>query len=164
MLIVNPNTDEDRQKEIVDRLRTTVEKDKGAVAGVDEWGKKKLAYEIKKESEGIYTVITFTATPQTLSETERVLSITDEVLRFGTKRMKSSSQQLAGADWWLADALRQGLCAHTILDRQHGQFELIAHRLVRGLRRVRGRSAGLFGESQVRIARVIGVHHQKVVG
>ncbi len=89
MLIVNPNTDEDRQKEIVDRLRTTVEKDKGAVAGVDEWGKKKLAYEIKKESEGIYTVITFTAAPQTLSEIERVLSITDEVLRFGTKRMKS---------------------------------------------------------------------------
>jgi small subunit ribosomal protein S6 len=89
MLIVNPNTDEDRQKEIVDRLRTTVEKGKGAVAGVDEWGKKKLAYEIKKEPEGIYTVITFTAAPQTLSEIERVLSITDEVLRFGTKRMKS---------------------------------------------------------------------------
>jgi small subunit ribosomal protein S6 len=89
MLIVNPNTDEDRQKEIVDRLRTTVEKDKGTVAGIDEWGKKKLAYEIKKESEGIYTVITFTAIPQTLSEIERVLSITDEVLRFGTKRLKS---------------------------------------------------------------------------
>ncbi len=89
MLIVNPNTDEDRQKEIVDRLRTTVEKDNGTVAGIDEWGKKKLAYEIKKESEGVYTVITFTATPQALSESERVLSITDEVLRFGTKRLKS---------------------------------------------------------------------------
>jgi len=89
MLIVNPNADEDRQKEIVDRLRTNVEKDGGAIAGTDEWGKKKLAYEIKKESEGVYTVITFTATPQTLSEIERVLSITDEVLRFGTKRLKS---------------------------------------------------------------------------
>jgi small subunit ribosomal protein S6 len=89
MLIVNPNADEDRQKEIVARLRTTVEKDKGAVAGIDEWGKKKMAYEIKKESEGVYTVITFTATPQTLSEVERVLSITDEVLRHGTKRLKS---------------------------------------------------------------------------
>jgi small subunit ribosomal protein S6 len=89
MLIVNPNTDEDRQKEILDRLRTNVETDGGAIAGVDEWGKRKLAYEIKKESEGVYTVITFTATPQTLAETERVLSITDEVLRFGTKRLKS---------------------------------------------------------------------------
>jgi small subunit ribosomal protein S6 len=89
MLIVNPNADEDRQKEIVDRLRTNVEKDGGTIAGIDEWGKKKLAYEIKKESEGVYTVITFTATPQTLSEVERVLSITDEVLRHGTKRLKS---------------------------------------------------------------------------
>jgi small subunit ribosomal protein S6 len=89
MLIVNPNTAEDRQKEILDRLRTNVETDGGAIAGVDEWGKRKLAYEIKKESEGVYTVITFTATPQTLAETERVLSITDEVLRFGTKRLKS---------------------------------------------------------------------------
>ena len=61
----------------------------GTIAGIDEWGKKKMAYEIKKESEGVYTVITFTATPQTLSEVERVLSITDEVLRFGTKRLKS---------------------------------------------------------------------------
>jgi small subunit ribosomal protein S6 len=88
MLIVNPNADEDRQKEIVDRLRANVEKD-GSIVGIDEWGKRKMAYEIKKESEGVYTVITFTATPQTLAETERVLSITDEVLRFKTKRLKS---------------------------------------------------------------------------
>ncbi|MCX6362831.1 MAG: 30S ribosomal protein S6 [Actinobacteria bacterium] len=89
MLIVNPNADEERQKEIVDRLRTNIEKDKGNVAGVDEWGKKKLAYEIKKETEGVYTVITFTSTPQTLAEVERVLGITDEVLRFMTTRQKS---------------------------------------------------------------------------
>ncbi len=89
MLIVNPNADEERQKEIVERLRTTVEKDKGNVAGVDEWGKKKLAYEIDKEPEGVYTVITFTATPATLTEVERVLGITDEVLRFMTVRLKS---------------------------------------------------------------------------
>jgi small subunit ribosomal protein S6 len=63
MLIVNPNADEQRQKEIVDRLRATIEKGEGNIAGVDEWGKKKLAYEIKKEPEGVYTVITFTATP-----------------------------------------------------------------------------------------------------
>ena len=89
MLIVNPNADEERQKEIVERLRATVETDKGNVAGVDEWGKKKLAYEIKKEPEGVYTIITFTADPATLAEVERVLGITDEVLRFMTTRLKS---------------------------------------------------------------------------
>jgi small subunit ribosomal protein S6 len=89
MLIVNPNADEDRQKEIVDRLRANVENDAGSIVGIDEWGKRKMAYEIDKESDGVYTVITFTATPQTLAETERVLSITDEVLRFKTTRLKA---------------------------------------------------------------------------
>jgi len=89
MLIVNPNADEARQTEIVDRLRTDVEKSKGAVVGIDEWGKRKLAYEIDKESEGVYTVITFTAEPKTLAEVERILGITDDVLRFMTVRLKS---------------------------------------------------------------------------
>lgn len=89
MLLVNPNADEDRQKEIVDRFRTTVDKAKGAIIGIDEWGKKKLAYEIDKETEGVYTVITFTAAPDTLAEVERVLGITDEVMRFQTIRLKS---------------------------------------------------------------------------
>jgi small subunit ribosomal protein S6 len=87
MLIVNPNAEEDRQKEIVDRLRATVEKD-GAIVSIDDWGKRKLAYEIKKETEGVYSVITFTATPETLAEVERVLGITDEVIRFMTLRLK----------------------------------------------------------------------------
>ena len=88
MLIVNPNAEEDRQKEIVDRLRATVEKD-GNIISIDEWGKRKMAYEIKKETEGVYSVITFTATPETLAEVERVLGITDEVIRFMTLRLKS---------------------------------------------------------------------------
>ena len=88
MLIVNPNAEEDRQKEIVDRLRATVEKD-GTIVAIDEWGKRKLAYEIKKETEGVYSVITFTAAPETLAEVERVLGITDEVIRFMTLRLKS---------------------------------------------------------------------------
>ena len=89
MLIVNPNAEEERQKEILDRLRTNVEQNGGTVVGIDDWGKRKLAYEIKKETEGVYSVITFTATPDTLAEVERVLGITDEVIRFMTLRLKS---------------------------------------------------------------------------
>jgi small subunit ribosomal protein S6 len=89
MLIVNPNADEERQKVILDRLRATVETGGGSILGVDEQGKKKMQYEIKKQPEGIYTVLTFTAEPATLAEVERVLGITDEVLRVMTLRMKS---------------------------------------------------------------------------
>ena len=89
MLIVNPAAEAERQAEILERLRSTVETAKGTVVGVDDWGKKKLQYEIKGETEGIYSVVTFTATPQTLAEVERVLGITDDVLRFMTVRLKS---------------------------------------------------------------------------
>jgi small subunit ribosomal protein S6 len=89
MLIVNPAIEADRQAEIVDRLRATVEKAKGQIAGIDEWGKRKLAYEIKGLLEGIYYVVTFTATPSAVAEVERVLGITDDVVRFKTLRLKS---------------------------------------------------------------------------
>jgi small subunit ribosomal protein S6 len=89
MLIVNPAVEAERHAEILDRLRATVERAKGTVVGVDDWGKKKLQYEIKGETEGIYSVVTFKATPETLAEVERVLGITDDVLRFMTVRLKS---------------------------------------------------------------------------
>jgi len=89
MLITHPATDAERQAEILDRFRATVEAGKGAIIGVDDRGKRKLAYEIKHETEGVYTVVTFTATPETLAEAERVLGITDEVLRFMTTRPKA---------------------------------------------------------------------------
>ena len=89
--MINPAVEEDRQSEILDRLRATVEKGKGKIAGVDDWGKRKLAYEIKGETEGLYSVVTFTATPQAVSEVERVLKITDDVMRFQTVRLKDQS-------------------------------------------------------------------------
>lgn len=49
---------------------------------VDEWGKKRLAFEIKDEQEGVYYVLYFEAPPQALDEVTRVLGITDVVLRF----------------------------------------------------------------------------------
>jgi small subunit ribosomal protein S6 len=86
MLILKPDVDEERQAEINGRIRTTVEEGKGTIVGLDDWGRRKLAYEIKGQTEGIYSVHTFIATPETLAEVERVLGITDEVMRFMTTR------------------------------------------------------------------------------
>jgi small subunit ribosomal protein S6 len=86
--MLNPAIEEGRQPEILDRLSKTVEKGKGKVAQVDDWGKRKLAYEIAGQSEGLYSVVTFTSEPETLAEVERVLRITDDVMRFQTVRLK----------------------------------------------------------------------------
>ena len=51
------------------------------VDNVDVWGKRKLAYEINKKSEGFYTLINFTANPELPSELDRIFRITDGVIR-----------------------------------------------------------------------------------
>jgi small subunit ribosomal protein S6 len=79
MLIINPAVEAERQAEILDRLRSTI----------DEWGKRKLAYEINGLLEGIYVIVTVTAAPQAVAEVERVLGITDDVVRFKTLRLKA---------------------------------------------------------------------------
>ena len=88
MLMLNPGVEDGRQSEILDRLSTTVQKGEGKIASVDDWGKRKLAYEIGGQTEGLYSVVTFTSEPETLAEVERVLRITDDVMRFQTVRLK----------------------------------------------------------------------------
>ena len=88
MLIINPAVEAERQAEILDRMRSTIEKAEGTIASVDEWGKRKLAYEINGLLEGIYVIVTVTAEPSAIAEVERVLGITDDVVRFKTLRLK----------------------------------------------------------------------------
>jgi len=89
MLMLRPDVEEERQAEIHGRIRATVEAGKGTIVGLDDWGRRKLAYEVNGETEGIYSVHTFTCAPATLAEVERVLGITDEVMRFMTTRPPS---------------------------------------------------------------------------
>ncbi|MGN0618102.1 MAG: 30S ribosomal protein S6, partial [Ruminiclostridium sp.] len=56
-------------------------KENGELVNVDEWGKRKLAYEINYESEGYYVVYSFDSKPDFPAELERIISITDGVLR-----------------------------------------------------------------------------------
>lgn len=67
---------------MLDRTKEIITGDKGVVVKIDEWGKKRLAYEIKDALDGVYYVVYFEATPKTLDEVTRVLGITDSVLRF----------------------------------------------------------------------------------
>jgi small subunit ribosomal protein S6 len=82
MLLLNPEAEAARQAEILDRVKSTAASGKGSVDKVDEWGKKRLAYEIDHINDAFYFVITLTTTPDVLNEITRILSITDEVIRF----------------------------------------------------------------------------------
>ena len=73
--------DKDKVKELSQKFTDIINND-GKVEKVEDLGKKKLAYEIKKNSEGIYVLINFEAAPTLIKELERVYRITDEIIKF----------------------------------------------------------------------------------
>ena len=72
---------EEVAKELVEKFREKIAS-AATLDEVNEWGKRKLAYPINDEPDGYYTLYTFTSTPDVPAEVERVLNITDGVLRF----------------------------------------------------------------------------------
>lgn len=92
LLLLDPDLDEDRQNEIVSRIRETVERGGGTWDRQDAWGRRKLAYEIAHKGEGFYHLLLFSTSAEVLDEITRVLRITDGVLRhMAVRRLKSSS-------------------------------------------------------------------------
>ena len=81
IIIVNPNTDEAGIKALEEKF-TGLINENGKVESVENMGKKKLAYDIKKNKEGTYMLFNFEAKPDSIEELERVYRITDEILKF----------------------------------------------------------------------------------
>ena len=82
MLILPAESDEAVVTRVVDRINQTLAGGKGQVGKLDRWGRRRLAYEIAKQSEGYYLVADLEADPPSVAELERVLHLTDEVIRF----------------------------------------------------------------------------------
>lgn len=81
MLILDPEVDERTVAPSLDKLLAVVKTDGGTVDNIDIWGKRNLAYEIKKKSEGIYVVVNMTTTPAQAKELDRQLGLNEAVLR-----------------------------------------------------------------------------------
>ena len=81
VVIINPNVEETALKALIERFETLINTD-GKVEKVNELGKKKLAYEVKKNKEGYYVVYDFEANPHLIAELERNYRITDDVIKF----------------------------------------------------------------------------------
>ena len=81
VFIINPSVEEAGVKELIEKFSNIINND-GKVEEVQEMGKRKLAYEIKKNSEGIYVLINFEANPDLIKELERNYRITDSVIKF----------------------------------------------------------------------------------
>ena len=81
VIIVNPNVEEAGLKALEEKF-TGLINENGKVESVENMGKKRLAYEIKKNKEGIYMLFNFEANPDSIAELERVYRITDDIIKF----------------------------------------------------------------------------------
>lgn len=83
VVIINPTVEEEGVKALISKFSDLINTD-GKVEKVDELGKRKLAYDVKKFDEGFYAVFYFEANPDLITELERNYRITDEIIKFMT--------------------------------------------------------------------------------
>src|SRR3712207_9293559 len=81
MLIVIPELDEEQVENTISRFQTIIERTGGEVGNGNQWGRRKLAYEIDHRTDGFYAVMEFTVGERTLGELQRILRVAHDVLR-----------------------------------------------------------------------------------
>lgn len=84
LYIIRPDLDEEQTKAQVAKFADVVTANGGADLKVEEWGKRRLAYEVKKFNEGYYVLMNFNGEASTVQEVERVMKISDTAIRFLT--------------------------------------------------------------------------------
>lgn len=85
--IVNPNLDADSIKEVITKFSEQIKKLKGYIVKVNEWGKRRLAYEVKRFDKGYYVMLDFCGLPGVIKELERGLKLDDRVLKYLTVKV-----------------------------------------------------------------------------
>lgn len=89
MVILQPEIDERQVAPNLDKFLKVITNDGGTIENIDIWGRRRLAYDIKKKSEGIYAVVDFSSTSDTAKELDRQLGLNEVVLRTKVLRKES---------------------------------------------------------------------------
>ncbi|MCR4440606.1 MAG: 30S ribosomal protein S6 [Peptococcaceae bacterium] len=82
MYVIKPDLEEEKTAEVVEKFNNLIAANGGEVGSSEKWGKRRLAYEINDYREGIYILVNFKGEAETARELDRVMKITDEILRF----------------------------------------------------------------------------------
>jgi len=97
MVILDPEIDERTVAPSLDKFLNVIRTDGGTIDNVDIWGRRRLAYEINKKSEGIYAVVNFTANSSATVELDRQLKLSEAVMRTKVLRAEEGIAQVAAA-------------------------------------------------------------------
>jgi small subunit ribosomal protein S6 len=97
MVILDPEIDERTVAPSLDKFLNVIRTDGGTIDNVDIWGRRRLAYEINKKTEGIYAVVNFTANSSATIELDRQLKLSEAVMRTKVLRAEEGMAQVAAA-------------------------------------------------------------------
>jgi small subunit ribosomal protein S6 len=95
IFIINPELTEEDTKAVIEKASGIIQSHRGEVLKIDEWGNRKLAYEIKKMSKGYYVLLHFAGNSDVLSELERNFHLMDAVLKYQTVRLGPKEEKTA---------------------------------------------------------------------
>lgn len=87
IFILDPDLEEGVAQTAIEKIKGIITQGNGEILKVEDWGKRKLAYEVKKKSKGHYLLIHFSGTPALLSELERNYRVMDAVIKFQSVRL-----------------------------------------------------------------------------
>ena len=91
LYIINPNLSDEDYRSVVDKFTGVVEKNKGVVTHVDEWGKKTLAYNIKKFDKGSYVLTQFCGESDLIEELKREMGLDDRILKYQNIKLSDNA-------------------------------------------------------------------------
>jgi len=92
VIIVDPNTDDNTVEDSVGKIKGIITKQGGEILKTENWGRRKLAYELNKHLKGNYVYLFFKAAPSTISELERFCKVTDTIIKFMIVKITKKKQ------------------------------------------------------------------------
>jgi small subunit ribosomal protein S6 len=92
VMILDANLDDSATEETVTKIRDMIIKQGGEIFNTENWGRRKLAYELNKHQKGNYFLLTFKAPPTTILELEKLCKVTDTIIKFMVVRHLKKKQ------------------------------------------------------------------------
>ncbi|MDK2820606.1 MAG: small subunit ribosomal protein [Clostridia bacterium] len=88
VFVIKPDLEAEATAALIEKFTKLIADQGGEVVQVNEWGKKRMAYEVRKYREGYYVIIEFKGAPNVSQELERLLRINDDILRYLITRLE----------------------------------------------------------------------------
>jgi small subunit ribosomal protein S6 len=92
IVILDPNLDDNAIEETVEKIKDVIIKQGGEIFKTENWGRRKLAYELNKHQKGCYILLLFKSSPSTIAELEKFCKLVDSIIKFMVVKLTNKKQ------------------------------------------------------------------------